>query len=96
MTQRVQEKAARVFFSGRVQGVGFRYSCREVAKGFDVIGWVRNLDDGRVELWAQGGEAEVRDFLQAIDESHLKGLITQSSVSWSSPEDGLKGFAIVH
>ena len=45
----------RVFFEGRVQGVGFRYSVRQLAKGYDVAGWVRNLPDGRVELEASPG-----------------------------------------
>lgn len=39
-----------VFFSGRVQGVGFRYSALQVAKEFDVSGFVCNLTDGRVRL----------------------------------------------
>ena len=48
-------KRAHVFYSGRVQGVGFRYSTREVACGYEVTGRVRNLPDGRVELVAEGG-----------------------------------------
>jgi acylphosphatase len=87
-------KAAHVYFGGRVQGVGFRYSCRHLAKGFDVTGWVKNLDDGRVELWAQGEEDEVKEFLKAIDESHLRGLINKADVSWTSAEQGLTDFSI--
>ena len=59
-------KRAHVFYSGRVQGVGFRYSAREVACGFEVTGFVRNLPDGRVELVAEGEEEEVKAFLEAI------------------------------
>ena len=87
-------KAARVIFGGKVQGVGFRYSCRHLAKGFDVTGWVKNLNDGRVELWAQGEEGEVKDFLKAIDESHLRGLISRVDVSWTFAEEGLTDFSI--
>ena len=46
--------AKRVLYSGRVQGVGFRFSSKQIARGFDVCGWVKNLPDGRVELLADG------------------------------------------
>lgn len=89
-------KAVHVYFAGNVQGVGFRYTCRHLAKGFEITGWVRNLDDGRVELWAQGEETEVREFLNAIDESHLKGLIRKTAADWTVSEPGLIDFSITH
>ncbi|HPA71236.1 MAG TPA: acylphosphatase, partial [Spirochaetota bacterium] len=49
---------------GKVQGVGFRYSVRRIAAGFEVVGAVENLPDGRVQLEAMGDEAEVRAFLE--------------------------------
>ena len=55
-----------VFYEGHVQGVGFRFTVRHIAKGFDVTGWVRNLPDGRVELQATGDEEEVRAFLDQV------------------------------
>ena len=89
-------KAVHVLYSGNVQGVGFRYSCRQIVMGFDLTGWVKNLEDGRVELWAQGEEGEVLEFLKAVDESHLKGLISKASVNWTTAEAGLTGFSISH
>jgi acylphosphatase len=64
-----------VFYEGNVQGVGFRWSVRHIAKGFDVTGWARNLPDGRVELQVNGEEGEVRAFLDAIARSELHALI---------------------
>ena len=58
----------RVYYSGRVQGVGFRATCRWLAGGFEVAGYVRNLPDGRVEVVAEGESAELDRFLAAIQE----------------------------
>jgi acylphosphatase len=57
-----------VHFTGHVQGVGFRYQTLQVAKGFDVSGYVRNLPDGRVQLEAEGDLGEVSAFLSALEE----------------------------
>lgn len=56
------------FFSGRVQGVGFRYTVMQVAKEFDVAGYVRNLPDGRVQLEAEGRADQTDGFIRAIQE----------------------------
>ena len=64
-----------VFYEGNVQGVGFRWSVRHVAKGFEVTGWVRNLPDGCVELQVTGEENEVRAFLDHIAQGELHALI---------------------
>ena len=54
------------FFEGRVQGVGFRYTTRNIAINFNVTGYVRNLPDGRVEIVAEGPEAEVSAFIDTV------------------------------
>jgi acylphosphatase len=60
------QERRRVYFTGQVQGVGFRATCRWLARGFDVVGYVRNLPDGRVELVAEGNPEEIDRFLTAI------------------------------
>ena len=58
-----------VYYSGRVQGVGFRFNARHLARGFSVTGFVENLPDRRVHLLAEGEQAEVRRFLAQIADS---------------------------
>lgn len=55
-----------VHYAGRVQGVGFRYTVQQLAHGFEVSGFVRNLPDGRVHLVAEGSPGETARFLEAI------------------------------
>ena len=69
-----------VFYSGRVQGVGFRYTVRTVATGYEVNGTVRNLPDGRVELIAEGAKEELEAFRQGIRESGLAHFIDNEQV----------------
>ena len=53
-------------FSGRVQGVGLRSEVKSIAKSYELTGLVRNLNDGRVEIWAEGEELEVKNFIAEI------------------------------
>ncbi len=83
-------------YEGRVQGVGFRYTVKSIAQGFDVTGTIRNLPDGRVELFAQADEQdELTDFLTAIRESTLAGHIQSEQTSATDPDKTQRGFQIV-
>ncbi len=84
-----------VFYEGRVQGVGFRFTCKQEARGFDVVGWVRNLPDGRVEMHCAGEREEIEGFLAAIAEGVLKSHIKGTTVIPIEPLVGVKGFEIV-
>ncbi|HEV7867840.1 MAG TPA: acylphosphatase [Chthoniobacteraceae bacterium] len=84
-----------VFYEGRVQGVGFRFTCKQLARGFDVIGWVQNLPDGRVELQCSGDAGEVDAFLKAIAESELKSHIKTATVVPIPALAGVRGFEIL-
>jgi acylphosphatase len=83
----------RVFYSGRVQGVGFRYTTRSLASGFAIAGYVRNLADGRVELVIEGESAEVAACLRTI-QSELGHYIRQIDDQPISGGDTLTGFEI--
>jgi acylphosphatase len=88
--------AKQVFYSGRVQGVGFRYTTKQIASGFEVTGWVKNLPDGRLELQAMSHDADELDaFLRDIDESNLGSLIKEREVHVIPPLAGMRGFSIV-
>jgi acylphosphatase len=87
-------KRATVFYSGRVQGVGFRYTAREIACGYELTGYVRNLDDGRVELVAEGVEEEIKAFLEAVRASQLGSHIRNADVNWREAAEEFRSFDI--
>ncbi len=83
-----------IFYSGNVQGVGFRYTVKSVATGFEITGAVRNLLDGRVEVVAEGTPNELEAFRQAIRESGLEHFIRQEEVKWTESQNEFRGFEI--
>jgi acylphosphatase len=88
--------SVQVFYEGNVQGVGFRYSVRQIAKGCDVTGSVRNLPDGRVQLQVAGEDEEVRAFLDAILQSELRGHIRKHTEEALPNPPAFRGFEIRH
>jgi len=82
-----------VFFSGRVQGVGFRYSALQVAKEFEIAGFVTNLPDGRVLLEAEGAADEVAKFVSAVEE-RMHGYIRKTERNSRQREAQFQGFQI--
>jgi acylphosphatase len=83
-----------VFYEGNVQGVGFRWTVRHIATGFEVTGWIRNLDDGRVELQVSGEESEVRAFVDAIRTSQLASHIRGQNETPLQSRPVARGFEI--
>ncbi len=84
-----------VFYSGVVQGVGFRYTVQDLAICSEIGGWVRNLRDGRVELLAEGPEEKIAELLQDID-NHFSGYIADRQIEYHPAEGQVKKFMIVH
>ncbi len=85
-----------IFYEGSVQGVGFRWSVRHIATGFDLTGWVRNLTDGRVEMQVNGEENEIRAFLDAIIQSELGAHIRKQTETKLEKSVAGHGFEIGH
>jgi acylphosphatase len=87
--------ARQVIFEGRVQGVGFRYTVKDLARGFDVCGFVKNLDDGSVELQVMGEADELDAFLcEIIDESAMARNIRQHRMAEIPLLKDCRGFRI--
>ncbi|HSU30256.1 MAG TPA: acylphosphatase [Bryobacteraceae bacterium] len=86
-----KKKARRWFVSGTVQGVGFRYFVAGQAHALGLSGWVRNLDDGRVEVYAVGPEPVLNDLAGALHTgprmAHVRGVVQHDA-----PVEALSGF----
>lgn len=84
-----------VLFLGRVQGVGFRYTSKQVAGRFDVTGWVKNLSDGTVQMVVEGLPDEMESYLDAVGaETH--GRVTDRKIQRKPATGEFSGFEIRH
>ncbi len=89
------KKQMHVFFTGMVQGVGFRFATDRIARQFEVGGYVRNLANGMVELVAEGEEVELQEFLSTIKDSQLQPYIKETQVTWKDCENRFQSFTIL-
>jgi acylphosphatase len=74
-------------FSGRVQGVGFRYTANSIARGYDVAGYVKNLPDGTVEIVCQGTEKEIASYITEVRENMDRCIYDENSFSMPVDEN---------
>ena len=81
------------FFSGRVQGVGFRYTVERLARRAPVAGYVRNLRSGEVELVAEGEETELQEFLGEIRKA-FESDVRDVKIKWGDATGEFQGFGI--
>lgn len=87
------KKQIHVYYTGRVQGVGFRFTAQDLARGLGVCGWVKNLGDGRVEVVAEAEEDTLKDFLAKINQ-YFTRYIQDVDVRWQSATGEFKDFGI--
>jgi acylphosphatase len=88
------KKRIHCFFSGLVQGVGFRYTVHSLAHTLGVTGWVRNLPDGRVELVGESSEATLLQLLKAIQNSGPGSYVRNVDVKWLLATGDFNEFSI--
>ena len=86
---------AHIFFSGTVQGVGFRYTTLQYATALKLKGWVKNLPDGRVEILVEGPKESLEKFYKKLEE-HFSGYIHHKSIDFLEPYRQFKDFEITH
>jgi acylphosphatase len=89
------EERSTVHYSGNVQGVGFRYTTRSIARQFAVCGYVQNLPDGRVKLVAEGAPSEIEAFLKDVRE-RLSDHVRDERIDVGPATGEFDGFAIQH
>ncbi|MDR0551747.1 MAG: acylphosphatase [Spirochaetaceae bacterium] len=81
-------KAFEAVVSGRVQGVGFRYRAKEEADKLKISGWVRNLNNGDVEVYAEGTEAQLTSFLGWLNKGPPWAHVENVGVQWLNTSSG--------
>lgn len=87
------KKQVHVYYTGRVQGVGFRFTAEDIARDLEVCGWVRNLRDGRVEVIAEAEEEVLKDFLAKLNQ-YFSRYIQDVDVDWKEATGQFKDFGI--
>jgi len=86
---------AHVYYSGMVQGVGFRFTTQRYAQALKLTGWVKNLPDGRVEILAQGDRKKIESLFKNLD-NHFGGYIKDCNVDYQPVPNEIKDFKIVY
>ncbi len=82
-----------IFYTGRVQGVGFRFTAEDIARDLKVVGWVKNLRDGRVEIVAEAEEEVLKDFLSRINQEFSR-YIQDTEVEWQAASNKFTYFGV--
>jgi acylphosphatase len=95
MNEDTKHERRQVLFRGHVQGVGFRYTTRQIAAAFAVSGYVQNLSDGSVRLVAEGAPKELNRFVQEIS-AELSQYVRDVQVSASPATGEFQEFEIRH
>ena len=88
------KKQLHLYYSGKVQGIGFRYAVADIARQQNICGWVKNLDDSRVEIVSEAEEDTLNNFIKQVSE-HFSRYISDVSIEWLSASGEFHDFQIV-
>jgi acylphosphatase len=86
----------RILISGMVQGVLFRREITRLSQRLGIVGWVRNLPDGRVETVAEGEKEKLDELIQFCRVGPVGARVKNIEISWSEYKGEFQGFKIVH
>lgn len=92
--QQKEEKAVHAIVDGRVQGVGFRHFTRNTAQRLGIHGWVRNREDGTVEIQAEGADYRLRKFLKQVRKGPTHAWVQNVDVEWEEPQGEFYRFRV--
>jgi len=87
------KKQIHVYYTGKVQGVGFRFTTEDIAQDLGITGWVKNLRNGPVEVVAEAEEDTLKDFLGRISQ-YFSRYISDIDVEWRQATGEFKDFGI--
>lgn len=90
----VPEARAHLCYTGRVQGVGFRYTAERFAHDLGLTGWVKNLPDNSVEIVCEGDKATIEQLLALIQKSPLGPHIKKCACDWQKPTGEFTDFQV--
>ena len=81
-------------FHGRVQGVGFRFTTVEIARNYEITGYVQNLMDGSVKLVAEGMDYDLNKLLRDIRDAHIYRYVVNEDISWQDATNEYDSFTV--
>ncbi|AVD56487.1 MAG: acylphosphatase [Weizmannia coagulans] len=92
-----QQETLHIIVSGRVQGVGFRYHTQFLAKQYNICGWVRNKDDGTVEVMAQGEKKEMEQFIRGLKKGPSRfAKVTGMDIDYLQQQEQYRDFRVLY
>ena len=92
--ERNERQAVHIIVHGRVQGVGFRHFTKTNGQRLGLAGWVRNLSDGTVEIWAEGRRETLEKFIQKVQEGPSYANVSNLEIDWREPKNETATFRI--